>query len=118
MIDVKCVWEEPAILGEGPLWVERENAVYWVDIVSRKVHRYGTADGSRRSRMFEEQVTSLSARQQGGFVGTVHASTPRRPAKASGRFDKRARYPTLTGQAGFTKVRRPWRGAPAAALSV
>jgi sugar lactone lactonase YvrE len=71
MIDVKCVWEEPAILGEGPLWVERENAVYWVDIVSRKVHRYGTADGSRRSWMFEEQVTSLSARQQGGFVGTV-----------------------------------------------
>ena len=41
MVDIKCVWEEPAILGEGPLWVARENAVYWVDIVSKKLHRYG-----------------------------------------------------------------------------
>jgi sugar lactone lactonase YvrE len=40
MVDIKCVWEEPAILGEGPLWVARENAVYWVDIVSKKVHRH------------------------------------------------------------------------------
>ena len=71
MVDVKCVWEEPAILGEGPLWVDRENAVYWVDIVRRKIHRYGPADESRRTWKFEEQVTSLSARQQGGFVGTV-----------------------------------------------
>jgi len=39
MVDIQCVWEEPAILGEGPLWVPRENAVYWVDIVSKKVHR-------------------------------------------------------------------------------
>ena len=71
MVDVNCVWEEPAILGEGPLWVDRENAVYWVDIVSRNLHRYSPADESRRTWKFEEQVTSLSARQQGGFVGTV-----------------------------------------------
>ncbi len=71
MVDITCVWEEPAILGEGPLWVARENAVYWVDIVSRKVHRYGPADESRRTWRFEEQVTSLAARRQGGFVGSV-----------------------------------------------
>jgi xylono-1,5-lactonase len=71
MVDVKCVWEEPAILGEGPLWVARENAVYWVDIVGKKVHRYGLVDGSRRTWRFEVQVTSLAARQLGGFVGTV-----------------------------------------------
>jgi len=23
MVDIQCVWEEPAILGEGPLWVAR-----------------------------------------------------------------------------------------------
>jgi D-xylonolactonase len=71
MVDVKCVWEEPAILGEGPLWVARENAVYWVDIVSKKLHRYGPAEGVRRTWTFETEVTSLAARQQGGFVGTV-----------------------------------------------
>jgi D-xylonolactonase len=71
MFDLKCVCEEPAILGEGPLWVARENAVYWVDIVSKKVHRYALADGARRTWPFETKVTSLAARQQGGLVGTV-----------------------------------------------
>jgi sugar lactone lactonase YvrE len=71
MVDLKCVWEEPAILGEGPLWVARENAVYWVDIFSKKLHRYGPADGVRRTWTFETEVTSLAERQQGGLVGTV-----------------------------------------------
>ena len=71
MTDLKCVWNEPAILGEGPLWVARENAVYWVDIVGKKVHRYSLADGGHRSWSFATEVTSLAARQQGGFVGTV-----------------------------------------------
>ena len=71
MVDIQCVWEEPAILGEGPLWVARENAVYWVDIVSKKVYRYGVADDSRRAWMYEAGVTSLAERRQGGLVGTV-----------------------------------------------
>jgi len=71
MVDIKSVWEEPAILGEGPLWAARENAVYWVDIVSKKVHRYALADGARRTWTFETEVTSLAERQQGGLVGTV-----------------------------------------------
>ena len=71
MVDLKCVWEEPAILGEGPLWVAREDAVYWVDVVGKKVHRHGFADGSRKTWNFETEVTSLAARRQGGFVGTT-----------------------------------------------
>ena len=38
MVDIQCVWEESAILGEGPLWAAGENAIYWVDIVGKKVH--------------------------------------------------------------------------------
>ena len=71
MVEIQCVWEEPAILGEGPLWSARENAVYWVDIVSRKVHRYGVAGDTRRTWTYEAQVTSLAERTQGGLVGTV-----------------------------------------------
>ena len=71
MVHIQCVWEEPAILGEGPLWVAKENVVYWVDIVSKKVHRYGVADDARRTWAFETVVTSLADRRQGGLVGTV-----------------------------------------------
>lgn len=71
MGDVKCEWEIAAALGEGPLWVARENAVYWVDIVQRQVHRYTITDGTRQSWAFAQQVTSLAERESGGFVCTI-----------------------------------------------
>lgn len=71
MSEVKLVWEIPAILGEGPLWVEAENAVYWCDIFSSKVHRYALADGGKMTWTFDFEVTSLSPRQEGGFIGTI-----------------------------------------------
>ena len=71
MSEVQLVWEIPAILGEGPLWVEAENAVYWVDIFSNKVHRYTLADGGKTTWTFDFEVTSLSQRAEGGFIGTI-----------------------------------------------
>lgn len=71
MLDVKCVWEEPAHLGEGPLWVSRENAVYWLDLFGKKIHRYGLVAGSKQTWSMPTEVTSLAARRHGGFIGTV-----------------------------------------------
>lgn len=71
MIEVKCEWQIEATLGEGPLWVARENAVYWVDIIKHQVHRLSLADDSKETWTFDSEVTSLAAREQGGFVGTV-----------------------------------------------
>ncbi len=68
---VKTVWEIPAQLGEGPVWVAAENALYWVDIFSNKVHRYALADGAKKTWTFDFAVSSLNPRQGGGFVGTV-----------------------------------------------
>lgn len=68
---VKTVWEIPAQLGEGPVWVAAENAVYWVDIFSNNAHRYSLADGAKKTWTFDFEVTSLNPRQGGGFVGTV-----------------------------------------------
>jgi len=72
MSDVQLVWEIPASLGEGPVWVATENALYWVDIFSNKVHRYRLADGSKSTWTFDFAVTSLSPRRSGGFIGTIH----------------------------------------------
>lgn len=35
----RCACAAPSVLGEGPLWVARENAVYWVDIKGKALHR-------------------------------------------------------------------------------
>ena len=71
MSEVTCIWKTPALLGEGPLWVAQENALYWVDILQRQVHRLEPASGQRRSWTFAEPLTSLVQRQVGGFVGTT-----------------------------------------------
>ena len=71
MIDLKCEWEIEATLGEGPLWVAAEDAVYFVDIINKQLHRLSLADGARQTWSFDVEVTSVSPRAQGGYVCTV-----------------------------------------------
>ena len=39
------VWDLQAELGEGPVWVERDQALWFTDIKRRKVHRYTPSSG-------------------------------------------------------------------------
>lgn len=44
----ECVWEVGAELGEGPMWSQSEQAVYFVDILGKAIHRWQIG-GLRRS---------------------------------------------------------------------
>ena len=56
-------------LGEGPMWSERENALYWVDILGRAVHRRTLADGSICSWSMPEMVGWIIEREhRKGFI--------------------------------------------------
>jgi sugar lactone lactonase YvrE len=60
-------------LGEGPVFVARENALRWVDIVGRRWHRYDLRTGDLRSYGLPEGLTSFAPRREGGFVGTFES---------------------------------------------
>lgn len=45
-----------AILGEGPRWVGRENALYWVDIFGPALHRFDLASAGVTSWAFDEPI--------------------------------------------------------------
>jgi xylono-1,5-lactonase len=62
-----CVADVKAVLGEGPVWVEREQALYWVDVKGRKVFRLDSDD---RISEWETpfRVGSLVPRESGGFI--------------------------------------------------
>ena len=64
---VRCVADVHAVLGEGPVWVEREGALYWVDIKGRKIFRLGK-DGGRTEWATPCRVGSLAPRAGGGFI--------------------------------------------------
>lgn len=66
--EARCVWPAGAILGEGPLWVADEAALYWVDIKAPAVHRYDTRGGGRNSWTMPEAIGCLCRRASGGFV--------------------------------------------------
>jgi D-xylonolactonase len=63
-----CVWDLKATLGEGPIWSAEEQAVWFVDIKSHKVHRFHPASGATASFDAPDQVTFLAPRAGGGFV--------------------------------------------------
>lgn len=66
-IEARCVADVGAILGEGPVWVAREESLYWVDIKGHKILRLDRAGGVRHwDTPF--QIASLAPRRQGGFI--------------------------------------------------
>ena len=70
--NVQCVADVHALLGEGPVWVAREAALYWVDIKGRKIFR---RDERGQVEQWETpfRVGSLVPRAGGGFIaGTDH----------------------------------------------
>ncbi|MDM0045311.1 SMP-30/gluconolactonase/LRE family protein [Variovorax dokdonensis] len=67
-----CVWDAQAELGEGTLWSTRESALYWVDILGRRLHRWRPEDGQRRSWTFDEQISAVAERANGqGLLVTL-----------------------------------------------
>jgi len=57
----ECIWPAGATLGEGTLWSPREQALYWVDILGKQLHRWQT-DGTRRSWQFDEEISAIAER--------------------------------------------------------
>jgi xylono-1,5-lactonase len=63
-----CVADVHAVLGEGPSWVAREQALYWVDIPEKRIFRWTEADGCRAFEA-STHVCSLAPSVDGRFVG-------------------------------------------------
>ncbi|HEY6644368.1 SMP-30/gluconolactonase/LRE family protein [Povalibacter sp.] len=61
-------------LGEGLLWSARESAVYWVDIIGQRVHRYSLADGATKSWTMPQKTGWLVERRaKPGFIAGMQS---------------------------------------------
>ena len=67
------IWELQAELGEGPVWVERDQALWFTDIKKQQIHRYDPRNGSRRSWNSPEQVGFILPAEGGGFVAGLQS---------------------------------------------
>ena len=73
MTEPRNVWPLAAELGEGPVWVQRDHALWFVDIKKQQVHRYDPADGSKNSWDAPEQVGFVFPAERGGFVAGLQS---------------------------------------------
>jgi sugar lactone lactonase YvrE len=59
-------WDARALLGEGPLWDERDGVLYWVDVDGRRLH--ALRDGDRVTTDVPGRISSVALREKGGLL--------------------------------------------------
>lgn len=67
-MEARCVWPAQAALGEGPIWIPEEQALYWLDIMAPAIYRYVPETGDRRSWTTQGSIGCIAPREGGGFV--------------------------------------------------
>ncbi|MEE3122910.1 MAG: SMP-30/gluconolactonase/LRE family protein [SAR324 cluster bacterium] len=73
MTSAECVVDSQDHLGEGILWDDREQALYWLDVpMPSKLHRWYPDSGKHQSWDMPEMITSMSVREQGGLLIASH----------------------------------------------
>ena len=68
MTAVMCVLNIRATLGEGPVWCPVEQALYWVDILSKTVNRFDPETGANRVWHVPDLVGCMALRESGGAI--------------------------------------------------
>lgn len=68
VLKAECVWDLGAELGEGPVWMPQDRAVWFVDIKGHKIHRFEPETEAKRSWDAPDQVTFLAPLADGRFV--------------------------------------------------
>lgn len=53
------IWQTQSVLGEGVVWVEKEQSVYFVDIKGKKLHRYCLDDQQKKTWVMLKRPTFI-----------------------------------------------------------
>lgn len=71
------VWNLAADLGEGPVWVERDQSLWFVNIKGPALHRFDPATGEKRSFTAPEMIGFALPARSGGFVAGLQSGLHR-----------------------------------------
>jgi hypothetical protein len=66
--EVRCVSQIPSLLGEGPLWSPRDEALYGVDILTPAIPRFDVATGKDTETKLGSMVSLVIPKATGGLL--------------------------------------------------
>jgi sugar lactone lactonase YvrE len=69
MTDVRCVANPQALVGEGPVWDDRRQALWWIDVKNPRLFRYDPASGENLELAMPERIGCVALREGGGLIG-------------------------------------------------
>jgi L-arabinonolactonase len=69
MNEVRRVVNPQALVGEGPVWDDRLQALWWIDVKNPRLFRYDPASGENRELALPERIGCVALRQGGGLIG-------------------------------------------------
>ena len=67
-VKIECVAPTRSQIGEGAVWDDRAQVLWWVDIPAGYIHRYAPTSGENETFEFGEPVGCLAVREAGGPV--------------------------------------------------
>lgn len=67
-INIDCVVDSLSEIGEGAVWDDEDQALWWVDIPPGLIHRFDPVSGENQTWEFGEPVGCLALRAGGGLV--------------------------------------------------
>jgi sugar lactone lactonase YvrE len=73
MGEAVCVWDVRAQLGEGPVWIAEEAALWFVDIKGHKIHRFHPESGDKQTWDSPEPCGFLAPVEGGGFIAGLQS---------------------------------------------
>ena len=68
MYNVECISNTRDKLGEGPIWVEEENSIYWVDIKRCLIHQINIKNLNKNSWDFKESIGCIAHIDDKNFI--------------------------------------------------
>ncbi len=71
--EAKAIGTAIALLGECPLWSVRDQALYWVDISGRAIHRFKPADHTETRWPAPSEPGCIALAEAGGLIAALRA---------------------------------------------
>jgi len=87
--------------GESPVWSVAEQALYWVDIPARRLHRWQAADGFSQSWEAPQMLACIARGSDGHWIGAMESGVFTLTPQADGRLSTRLLSSVKHAQAGM-----------------
>jgi L-arabinonolactonase len=68
---IECAVKSDDIAGETPIWSVEEKALYWIDVVKPRIHRFDPATRSVRTMDLKETIGAIGFRGPGKLVAAM-----------------------------------------------